>query len=94
MLAAGGAALVIIGLVAYADAENSKNPFEIFDTSDLIFTILGGAALFGSKILFKASAKNKRRATSVSFNNERIQTLQKVSYANKFVPAIRLSIPL
>lgn len=61
VLAGGGTALVVIGLVAYADAENPNNPFEIFDTSDLVFTLLGGAALVGSKILFKAAAKNKTR---------------------------------
>jgi hypothetical protein len=94
VLAGGGAALVIIGLVAYTDAENPNNPFEIFDTSDLVFTLLGGAALVGSKILFRASDKNKNRATSISFKNERIQTMQNGSYANKYVPAIRLSIPL
>ena len=58
------------------------------------FQLTGFVSMLGSIPLFIASSKNKKRAATVSINNEKIQTLQKSSFAYKFVPAVRLTIRL
>ena len=58
------------------------------------FQLTGFVSMLGSIPLFIASSKNKKRAATVSINNEKIQTLQKGSFAYKFVPAVRLTIRL
>ena len=59
-----------------------------------VFQLTGFVSMLGSIPLFIASSKNKRKAASISINNEKIQTLQKGSFAYKFVPAVRLTIRL
>ncbi len=58
-----------------------------FQSTGIIF-------MLASIPFFIASSKNKKKAASVSINNEKIQTLQKGSFAYKFVPAVRLTIRL
>ena len=58
-----------------------------FQSTGIIF-------MLASIPFFIASSKNKKKAASVSINNEKIQTLQKTSFAYKFVPAVRLTIRL
>ena len=58
-----------------------------FQSTGIIF-------MLASIPFFIASSKNKKKAASVSINNEKIKTLQKTSFAYKFVPAVRLTIRL
>lgn len=60
----------------------------------LWLSYVGGATVLSSIPLFITASKNKRKAASVSMSNEKIQTLQKGSFAYKFVPAVRLTIRL
>ena len=55
---------------------------------------IGAVCIAGSIPFFIASAKNKRRAMSVSFKNETIPQLQKSSFANRSVPSLTLKISL
>lgn len=60
----------------------------------LWLSYVGGATVLSSIPLFITASKNKRKAASLSMSNEKIQTLQKGSFAYKFVPAVRLTIRL
>ena len=59
-----------------------------------VFQLTGFVSMLGGIPFFIASSKNKRKAASLSINNEKIQTLQKGSFAYKFVPSVRLTIRL
>ncbi len=58
------------------------------------FQLTGIVSMLGSIPLFIASSKTKRKAASLSISNEKIQSLQKASFAYKLVPAVRLTIRL
>lgn len=55
---------------------------------------IGAVCIVGSIPFFIASAKNKRRAMSMSFKNETIPQLQNGSFVNRSVPSLTLKINL
>ena len=63
-------------------------------TYKTIFFITGLASMVASIPFFINSSKNKRKAASLSINNQKIQTLQKGSFTDKFVPVVRFTISL
>ena len=63
-------------------------------TYKIIFFITGLASMVASIPFFINSSKNKRKAASLSINNQKIQTLQKGSFTDKFVPVVRFTISL
>ncbi len=56
--------------------------------------LTGILSMAGSIPFFVVSSKNKKKAASVSISNEKIQSLQKGSFAYRFVPSVSLIIRL
>ncbi|HWR32455.1 MAG TPA: hypothetical protein VN451_02945 [Chitinophagaceae bacterium] len=55
---------------------------------------IGAVCMAGSIPFFIASAKNKRKATSLSFKNELAPQIQKSSFVYQSVPSLSLKISL
>jgi hypothetical protein len=58
----------------------------------LFFT--GLASMVGSIPLFRAAEKSKRKGMSLSFNNQKIPSLQKSSFVYNSIPSLKLKINL
>lgn len=97
ILLGGGTTLMLTGAIIPKGPVTRENFFWNEYKNDGIrgtFVLTGFVSMLGSIPFFFASSKNKRKAASLSFNNEKIQTLQKGIFAYKFVPAVRLTIRL
>ena len=87
-LAGGGIVVWLAGVSKY------MNQNDDIDGGGETAMAIGSIAALASIPMFIIASKSKRKAASVSINNEKIQTLQKGSFAYKFVPAVRLTIRL
>ena len=102
VLVGGGAALVVTGCIVWVNDVNKNaetDPFGVIidtytNTSGYWIVAAGIVAAAGSIPLFIASAKNKRKAMSLSFKNETIQQLKNNSFVNCSVPSLSLKISL
>ena len=94
VLLGGGAA--VVGITALSnlgvDFTGPKKEFPVVPVG------IGAACMVGSIPFFIASGKNKRKAMSMSFKNERIPSRllsgQKSSFVNRAVPSLSLKISL
>jgi hypothetical protein len=90
VFATTGSVLIITGLI-YGSAHNDPNSNNYNYTGG--FLAAGGLAALGISIpFFSASMKNKRKAMSLSFKNEKMQQLNKNSFVYKSVPSLTLKI--
>jgi len=102
VLVGGGAALMVTGVVVWVNDINrtaETDPFgaivEAYTSTSGYWVIAAGlVAAAGSIPLFIASAKNKRKAMSMSFKNETVPQLQNGSFVNRSVPSLSLKISL
>ena len=87
----GGVAMTTIGLVMTSHVvKSSYDPFE--GTGPLIVAMVGIASALGSIPLFISSAKNKGRASTLSFGTPRLLLPQQNTLAWKVQPTLRLKI--
>lgn len=92
----GGVAMTTIGLVIGSNVEPTfADPFGLDkSTGPAIVAAVGAGVALGSIPFFISSAKNKRRAAAISFNNQKILfPLQKILVL-KTQPAVTLKIEL
>ena len=86
----GGAAFILIGdLIG-----NSKGSSFSDAGTGVVIAGIGVLSMIGSIPVFIASAKNKRRAMSMSFKNETMPQVQKSSFVYKSIPSLTLRISL
>jgi len=90
LLGGGAIALALAGM----DADVCVGPGCTRNSFPAAAVGIGAVCIAGSIPFFIASAKNKRRAISLSFKNETIQYLQKSSFVNRSVPSLSLKINL
>jgi hypothetical protein len=88
-----GGAVIALSLAAI-DADVCMGPGCTKNSFPSAAVGIGAVGIAGSIPFFIASAKNKRRAMSVSFKNETIPQMQKSSFVNKSVPSLTLKINL
>jgi hypothetical protein len=98
ILLAGGTVLTTIGAgvalgggldCAYGNPTCGKD-----QTLAVVLTISGSAAVLGSIPLFIAAGRNKRKAVSVSFKNEKSLQVQNHSLVYQPLPSLTLKITL
>jgi uncharacterized membrane protein YidH (DUF202 family) len=102
ILLAGGMGMIITGTVIWSNEVNHKienDPFGIFyapytTTSGSGITAAGLIVTAASIPLFIVSAKNKRKAMSVSLRNETMPQLKNESFVNQPLPSLTLKISL
>lgn len=96
ILLGGGATLVLTDILIPRGEVIHEGFWDSYKNDGIktTFGLTGIVSMLGSIPFFIASSKNKRKAASVSIYNEKIQTLQKGSFAYNFVPAVRLTIRL
>lgn len=92
-----GAALITAGIIS--EENNIKNdPYGGLGTLDktgpAILIVSGSAVTLGSIPLFISSAKNKKRAAAISFNNEPVLVPRQNIVMIKLQPALSLKISL
>ena len=90
VLFGGGAAVLAITALSNLglDFTGPKKKFPIVPVG------IGAICMAGSIPLFIASAKNKRKAMSMSFKNETVPQLQNASFVNRSLPSLSLKISL
>ena len=83
------------GIVVWlAGASKYMNQNDNIDGGGEVAMAIGSIAAVASIPMFIIASKNKRKAASLSINNEKIQTFQKGSFTDKFIPAVRFTISL
>ena len=83
LLGGGAIGLAIAGL-----------SLDIQSSFPIVAVGIGAVCIVGSTPFFFASAKNKRRAMSLSFKKETIPQLQNGSFVNRSIPSLTLKINL
>jgi len=97
LLLGGGSALVVIGLVSTSTEDVANYVFGGDKTgfnTGLVLFYTGVLSGLGSIPLFIASARNKKKAMSISFKNETAPQIQKSSFVYRAVPSVSLKISL
>jgi len=97
ILLGGGATFFLTGVVIPKGEiihESIWGPDYKNDGIKSSFKLTGILSMLGSIPLFMASSKNKRKAVSISFRNEKIQALQQNGFAYKIVPSFCLTVRL
>ena len=90
----GGLAMTSIGLII-ANKKVNDDPFNaILDTGPIAVTLAGVGVALGSIPFFISSAKNARRAATISFENQKVLFPKQNVLALKVQPAITLKIGL
>ncbi len=93
----GGATLLLTGLlIPKGDVVHEGflgNDYEN-DGIKNIFGIVGFASMLGSIPFFIASGKNKKKATAVSFKNEKVTQLYTGSFIHHSIPSVNLKVSL
>jgi hypothetical protein len=74
---------------AFTTGQNSQT----FVAGSFCF-VIGAASTLASIPVFIASSRNKKKAMSLSFSNQRILSLQKSSYVYNSIPSLKLKISL
>lgn len=87
-LAGGGSIAWLVGASKY------MNQGDNIDGGGEAAMIIGGTAALASIPLFIISSKNKKKAMSMSFKNQRIPQLQDDSFVYRPIPSINLKIDL
>jgi hypothetical protein len=84
--------LVGAGVTCFAIAAPGDVSFETAGT----LVVVGGLAIVGSIPLFIASAKNKKKARSIStgFKMENAPSIQRASLVNRSYPAVSIKLSL
>lgn len=90
VLFGGGAAVLVITALSNLgiDFTGPKKKFPVVPVG------IGAVCMVGSIPFFIASAKNKRKALSMSFKNEMIPQRQNDGLVNRLVPSLSLKIGL
>ena len=88
VLAGGGSIAWLAGLNKYMNQEDNK------DGGGEAAMIIGGTAALASIPFFIISSKNKKKAMSMSFKNQRIPQLQGSSFIYRSAPSLNLKIVL
>jgi len=86
ILLSGGVAVVTISIII----SSAKSDIFFLFLGDLV----GGGMIIASVPFFNASARNKRKAMSLSFKNEKAPQILKSSFVYKSVPSLTLKINL
>ena len=99
ILLGAGTAMIITGVALQAneiknDPYNPVAPLTDQSESGAAFFGVGLLAAAGSIPLFIASSRNKRKAASISFKNERFQYLKNSSVVYLPMPAVSLKVSL
>ena len=101
LLLGGGATVSLIGIAVEANSANNAlidlftlQPTITSSSSGGVLLITGGVAMLGSIPLFIASSRNKRKAMSISFKNEKVPQFMNGSIVNRPVPSLSLKINL
>ncbi len=103
ILLGGGATLVLTGiLIPQGDYTGIPYPFNVFPYLDShkndgikgALGLSGTLTMLGSIPLFIASAKNKRKAMSLSFKNEKAPVIQQSGINTGYYPALSIKIGL
>ncbi len=94
----GGVAMATAGLVI-TNKHVNDDPFEALNNlgttgGSAILTIAGIGSALGSIPFFISSAKNARKAATISFNNQKILFPQQNIFVLKTQPALTLKIEL
>jgi hypothetical protein len=96
IIAGTGAALAFTGLLLVVDDVGG-----IFDPNDQentkaadALTYTGLVIMAGSIPFFIASSKNRKKAMSMSFKNQRILQLQNAGFVYRAIPSVNLKISL
>jgi hypothetical protein len=83
----GGGAALLIGGVAWGSSDwEATGPSVLF--------VAGGLSMLGSIPLFISSGKNKKRAISMSFKNEKVPWPLTNNVTNHSLPSITLKLSL
>lgn len=102
ILLAGGTAMIITGGIIWGNEVNKtieNDPWSVFyapytTTKGAGLTVAGLVFTAGSIPLFIVSAKNKRKAMSVSLKNEMMPQLQSSRFVQRNIPSLTLKISL
>ena len=93
ILLAGGGAVLMGGLAIAAQHFDLFNLEEERDeTLEIVMIVIGGAAMLGSIPVFKSAKKNKLKAMSLSFKNERTIQLQNGFAQLKRIPSLNFTL--
>jgi hypothetical protein len=92
LLLGGGSVIGFIGLATFNFAGSDDGDVNNSASSILFFT--GTAAVISSIPFFISSKKNKRKAMSLSFKNEKMKQLYKSSSVYKNIPSLNLKFNL
>lgn len=90
------AAWILLGTGSLATvlATIEVNP-DYGESTNRPFLFIGGLVMIGASVhLFIASARNKKRAMSLSFKNENIQQILNSSIVNRNIPSLNLKLNL
>lgn len=97
VLLGGGALVEIVGVIVYPKnlsiLGNTQSELSRERTASVLL-ITGGAIMLSSIPFFVSSAKNKRKAMSVSFKNEWVPQLQETLVSYKTLPSLSFTIGL
>jgi hypothetical protein len=88
VLAGGGSIAWLAGLGKYMNQDDN------IDGGGETAMIIGGTAALASIPLFIISSKNKKKAMSMSFKNQRIPRLQNNGFAYRAIPSFNIKISL
>ena len=92
ILLAGGTTIAVAGLVSMNNQDFWSSDNSSYDASGFLF--LGGLAVDLASIpFFISSAKNARKAATISFNYQKTYFPQHNNFTAKAQPAITLRIP-
>jgi len=97
VLLGGGATFVLTGmLIPKGDLVQEGWLANSYENDGIkgVFELTGILSMLGSIPFFTASAKNSKRAMSISFQNETIPQIQKNSFAYRSVPSLKLRLNL
>jgi hypothetical protein len=98
LLISGGSLMLISGVVAIGETAEyvlteGENEDNIFKTSSALFTV-GLLASVASIPFYISAGKNKRKAATLSFQQQKIPYLQNNTVASSMIPAVSLKIKL
>lgn len=92
ILLAGGTTMAVAGLISMSNQDFWSSDNSDYDAAGILF--LGGLAVDLASIpFFISSAKNARKAATISFNYQKVYFPQHNTFVAKAQPAITLRIP-
>ena len=88
-LALNDATVILISVLTLTPTNDNNN-----SSAAELLLITGAASMLGSIPLFIAAGKNKRKAMSLSFKNEKMQLLYKTSFVFRDIPSLNIKLEL